>query len=221
MIKEGTLLPCATRHAKRRLKERSGIGSGMAGRVVQKAYDAGFKPYQIRGSLRTWLRTVSGQHYVHDGLCLRIYRNSLYIFGGHKQLITVYPIPEPLAKRFGEYLDEESRKVWERQVRKKALADEAKKAKKLPEPAASPSAEIVDIATDYMKTLGVPFMALSYNKKSETTGQLNYVTDNCYDDTDLYGGLVAWVKAEHGLDITLNHIRYPSGQYATLRRKNG
>ena len=79
-----------TKHAYTRLKERNGWSKRAANRMIQKVYQNGLRPNQVKGYLKEWVNNKAG--YSKEGEEFILFGEKLYIFSGNTML-TVLPIP--------------------------------------------------------------------------------------------------------------------------------
>lgn len=86
----------ATVHAKKRLRERSGIPKSATMKMTERAYEKGIKRTDAKGRLRVFL---DEQYEKNGGFGneLRVYGDFLYIFH-EMSLITVYAVPQDVRK---------------------------------------------------------------------------------------------------------------------------
>lgn len=78
-------------HAMRRLKERNGWKKSTSLRMVQRIYDEGISPEDVKGYLAKWVKTKNAE--MNQGDSLRLYGDILYVFH-NKTLVTAYPVPK-------------------------------------------------------------------------------------------------------------------------------
>ena len=84
-----------SRHAKQRIKERVGVGKKTVDKVAAKALEKGIPHNRTKGRLNKW--GTEQYFYNQTANNIRIYGEKAYIFR-FETLITVIPIPRPLAK---------------------------------------------------------------------------------------------------------------------------
>ncbi len=77
-------------HAYMRLKERNGWNRKASSRMINKVYQRGLRPEQVKGYLKSWINNKA--EYEKDGNELILFGEKLYIFNGNTML-TVIPIP--------------------------------------------------------------------------------------------------------------------------------
>lgn len=83
-----------TRHAKKRLKERSGLQKGSMARISEKAFIQGINYRDTKGRLRKWIAKVD-----FDGgtKMTKLYGDKLYLFDDNR-LVTILQVPADLAR---------------------------------------------------------------------------------------------------------------------------
>lgn len=83
-----------TRHAKKRLKERSGLQKGSMARISEKAFIQGINYGDTKGRLRKWIAQVD-----FDGgtKMTKLYGDKLYLFDDNR-LVTILQVPADLAR---------------------------------------------------------------------------------------------------------------------------
>ena len=79
-----------SKHAYARMKERNGWSKKTATRMIQKVYQNGLRPDQIKGYLKGWVNNKAG--YSKEGEEFVLFGEKLYIFSGNTML-TVLPVP--------------------------------------------------------------------------------------------------------------------------------
>ena len=78
-------------HAMNRLKQRNGWNRTTSLRMVQRIYDEGIAPEDVKGYLAKWVKNKNSE--INPGDCLRLYGDVLYVF--HRNtLITAYQAPK-------------------------------------------------------------------------------------------------------------------------------
>lgn len=88
-------------HAKKRIKERCGIGKSASDRQAALALERGIPHSQTKGQLHKW---VSGlflkSHDIHNKHItdIRLYNNKAFLFSVDGKLVTVLNIPGSLQK---------------------------------------------------------------------------------------------------------------------------
>lgn len=101
-----------TRHARKRAKERAGIGKKNIVQMSSRVFKEGLTYRDLNGKLKGW---VSGKYICNPAANnIRLYGDQCYIFSG-RTLITVFPIPE-------EYRDE-ARRLWKEKTTPKYCID--------------------------------------------------------------------------------------------------
>lgn len=90
-----------TRHARKRLHERDGIGKSAVQRRAQLALDRGYQHWQTKGRLKRWLSEQWEYKQTANGM--RVYGDKLYIFSG-STLVTVLQIPQELTRNLKNYI---------------------------------------------------------------------------------------------------------------------
>lgn len=106
-----------TKHGKRRMKQRCGVGRNTSNSVASRAYNEGIKHKDTQGDLRKWI----------DGLYLskktannvRLYNHKCYLFCG-ESLVTVLNIPDNLIEEY-KSLDKRTKKNNKKEVYKITL----------------------------------------------------------------------------------------------------
>lgn len=92
-----------TKHAKKRIKERCGVGERSSDRIAEIAFEKGLKHSELSGSLKKW---VDGLYLKHrTGNQIRLYGDKAYIFH-NVDLITVIQIPHNLTKMVSKTMKE-------------------------------------------------------------------------------------------------------------------
>ena len=82
-----------TKHAKRRMKQRCGIGKKSAERMAKIVFDKGLKHCDLNGNLKRWVDSLYFRNQTANQI--RLYGDAAYIFHNNT-LITVIPIPDNL-----------------------------------------------------------------------------------------------------------------------------
>lgn len=82
-----------TKHAKRRMKQRCGIGKKSAERMAKIVFDKGLKHSDLTGNLKRWVDSLYFRNRTANQI--RLYGDTAYIFH-NDTLITVIPIPDNL-----------------------------------------------------------------------------------------------------------------------------
>lgn len=77
-------------HAYMRLKERNGWSRKAAARMIDKVYQKGLRPEQVKGYLKCWINNKA--YYGTEGSEFVLFGEKLYIFNGNT-MVTVIPIP--------------------------------------------------------------------------------------------------------------------------------
>ena len=77
-------------HAMDRLRKRNGWSRKASLRMMQKIYDSGLVPNQVRGRYSAWVRKKEAEKNRND--TLRFYGENLYIFN-RNTLVTILPAP--------------------------------------------------------------------------------------------------------------------------------
>ena len=85
-----------TRHAKRRMKQRCGVGKKSADRMAEVVYEKGLKHSDLSGNLKKWVDSLYFRNKTANQI--RLYGDKAYIFHNTK-LITVIPIPDNLMQK--------------------------------------------------------------------------------------------------------------------------
>ena len=85
-----------TNHAKKRLKERSGLNKRSMYRIAERAYNNGIGYEDTKGEVHRWLKTKCGINRKLNNV--RIYGDKLFLFRG-ECLITVLQIPNSLKNK--------------------------------------------------------------------------------------------------------------------------
>lgn len=88
-----------TEHAYCRMKQRNGWNKKTANRMVKRVYDCGQRPNQIKGYLKTWIKSKVVED--SKGNDFILYGQTIYVFR-EKVLITV--LHTPSRKYVEEYL---------------------------------------------------------------------------------------------------------------------
>ena len=79
-----------TKHAFTRMKERNGWNKKAASRMVPRIYYHGMRHDQVKGFLKSWVKTK--YEYSNKGDEYILFGNKLYIFNG-MTMLTVLPTP--------------------------------------------------------------------------------------------------------------------------------
>ncbi|WP_373124748.1 hypothetical protein [Blautia producta] len=85
-----------SRHARKRLKERSGLNKKAIQRMVDMAYTQGIRHSQMKGRLHKWVTSVTCKG-ISNATNIRAYGDKLYLFD-RNILVTVIQIPPNLLK---------------------------------------------------------------------------------------------------------------------------
>lgn len=89
----------ATKHGRKRIKERMGINQSSSDRQAQLALERGVPHGETKGKLHKWISSCSLKYGNMPGVKYIVYNNKLFIFGkGNDDLITIYNIPSNLLK---------------------------------------------------------------------------------------------------------------------------
>ncbi len=99
-------MPQITNHAKRRMKERCGIGKGSVQKMAKRAYQKGLKHSETTGDLNKYISREFFKYKKANNI--RIYAEKVWIFINDK-LITVYKLPE-------EFIQETNKQKRERNL---------------------------------------------------------------------------------------------------------
>ena len=91
-----------TKHAKRRLKQRSGVSKGEVNKVVNRALAEGIKHSEAKGQLRSWMDEEYLKYQTANNC--RYYAHKLYIFRG-TTLITILDAADGLDEKLRECTD--------------------------------------------------------------------------------------------------------------------
>lgn len=91
-----------TKHAKKRLRERMGLGKKAVQRAAEMAYEKGIKHAETNGNLNKWVTSLYFNNKTANNI--RLYNDKAWIFAG-KNLITVLQIPASLKKSVKDVLD--------------------------------------------------------------------------------------------------------------------
>ena len=83
-----------TRHAKKRLKERSGLQKGSMARISEKAFTQGINYGDTKGRLRKWIAKVD---FDSGTKMTKLYGDTLYLFDDNR-LVTILQVPADLAR---------------------------------------------------------------------------------------------------------------------------
>lgn len=84
-----------TRHAEKRLAERSGLNRSAMQRMCNRAFYNGVKHSDTRGRLNKWVTSLYFRNTKANNL--RLYGDKVFIFSGNT-LVTVMQIPNNLKK---------------------------------------------------------------------------------------------------------------------------
>lgn len=79
-----------TKHAIKRVKERTGLKKKLAEKLLIKALDKGLKQEEVKGRLRKYVDWLYFQHENADNI--RIYNDFVFICNKYA-FITIFPIP--------------------------------------------------------------------------------------------------------------------------------
>lgn len=79
-----------SKHTYSRMKERNGWNRKAAKRMIQKVYQEGLRPEQVKGYLKGWVNNKTD--YAKDCNEFVLFGEKLYIFNGNTML-TVLPVP--------------------------------------------------------------------------------------------------------------------------------
>lgn len=77
-------------HAYMRLKERNGWSRKAASRMIDRVYQNGLRPDQVKGYLKCWINNKAD--YGTEGSEIVLFGEKLYIFNGNT-MVTVIPTP--------------------------------------------------------------------------------------------------------------------------------
>ena len=95
-------MPKMTKHAKKRIKQRTGMSADIAKRDCRRAYRHGLSHSDTIGDLRGWMDKKFLCHKSANNM--RIYKNHLYIFR-YDTLVTMYRIPDNLSKNIEYFIE--------------------------------------------------------------------------------------------------------------------
>ena len=100
-----------TRHAYKRLKERSGLNKKSVTRIAEKAFQEGIRHCEVKGNLKKWMSNV----YLRNSNAnnLRICGDKLFVFAGDT-LITVLQVPSKFANHMDDYLKKSVEEINEK-----------------------------------------------------------------------------------------------------------
>lgn len=93
-----------SRHARKRLKERSGLNKKAIQRMVDMAYTQGIRHSQMKGRLHKWVTSVACKG-ISNATNIRAYGDKLYLFD-RNILVTVIQIPPNLLKDIKNMVNE-------------------------------------------------------------------------------------------------------------------
>lgn len=98
-------MPRLTKHAKRRVKQRTGVNSGNINHCMKKVFKHGIKHDEATGELK---RLMDKQYLTHKNINnMRFYGDSLYLF--HTDiLITVIKVPLSIVQNLENNTDPEA-----------------------------------------------------------------------------------------------------------------
>lgn len=82
-----------SKHARKRTKQRAGLGKRAAVRNAQKAFDFGVKHSETRGHLNGYLASIRFKNKTINNI--RVYHRHVYLFAGDV-LVTVLNLPNSL-----------------------------------------------------------------------------------------------------------------------------
>ncbi|SEQ35612.1 hypothetical protein SAMN02910369_01640 [Lachnospiraceae bacterium NE2001] len=117
-----------TKHAKRRLKQRSGVSKGEVNKVVNRALAEGIKHSEAKGQLRSWMDEEYLKYQTANNC--RYYAHKLYIFRG-TTLITILDAADGLDEKLRECTDNDKIYITYRKNRYSHKKDPAKEKAKL------------------------------------------------------------------------------------------
>ena len=84
-----------TKHAEKRLEQRSGLSKKSIQRMAEKAYEEGIAHKDTKGNLNKWVTSLYFNNQKANNI--RLYGDKAFIFTG-STLITVLQIPSSLTK---------------------------------------------------------------------------------------------------------------------------
>ena len=90
MNKVDNNLICITKHAYLRMKQRNGWSKKTADRMVQRVYDCGLRPEQVKGYLKAWIKAKMNEDI--NGNDFILYGGGVYVFR-ENALVTVLHAP--------------------------------------------------------------------------------------------------------------------------------
>lgn len=90
-----------TNHAKKRMKERAGVGKGELNKTVNKALYEGIKHNETKGELKKWIDAEYLKCCTANNC--RLYKNKLYIFH-NETLITILDAPLIYEEKLSDYV---------------------------------------------------------------------------------------------------------------------
>lgn len=96
-----------TKHAKKRMKERCGIGKSSSDNVAQKALVRGIKHCQTSGNLKKYIDSLYFKNNKANNI--RLYGQKVYIFH-NDVLITVLQLPGNLIKDYNNIIRKTNRR---------------------------------------------------------------------------------------------------------------
>lgn len=88
-----TMSAQVSKHARKRTKQRAGLGKRAAVRNAQKAFDFGVKHSETRGHLNGYLTSIHFKNKTINNI--RVYHRHVYLFAGDV-LVTVLNLPNSL-----------------------------------------------------------------------------------------------------------------------------
>lgn len=98
-------MPNLTTHAKRRMRQRSGITAGHHRAMNKKVFKAGIPFKSTQGALRDYINKIN--HKNNTFIDTRVYGNNIYLFK-HNTLITVLNLPEDISCNLSKYTTPET-----------------------------------------------------------------------------------------------------------------
>ncbi len=109
-------MPKVTSHAKKRLKQRSGISKGSADKIAARALGWGITHAQARGTLKLLMDALYLDYKAANNL--RFYGGKVFIF--HSQtLITVIPVKHGILDHLEDNVEPEALELYQKRMRAK------------------------------------------------------------------------------------------------------
>ncbi len=201
-------MPIVTNHAKRRMRERTGITSGKAISMSRRILDVGITHAEAKGELKKlmdgiYLAKLSANN-------MRYYAGDLYLFNGGI-MITVFTVSDDINKNLGDNVETEA---YERYVkfmnRNKRPGTQGKVTK------TQLLDEVNQWAANYYRNPVRIFVAVDILLNSYREIRIEYISDRARADFMDFTAVMKYVSRKYNKKCYLVHKRDRNRRYLTV-----